>query len=1145
MKIHLLVTLLLSTLFGLVRIAAQGSDALLTSVGTTVQTDGQFHAYLLWQPGDSSATLGKRFAIYQKTGLPDSPDAFTRVGMQTLQSSPNTIRALLTAGSTIDRAAALAPTRIDALYQQILLNPGAAPATPPDPSLDAAGKLSYLIQSAVTDSRTLSRLFFLGRAHPGVMMALGHAFATPVKPGVHTFEIREIDLSDHDLRVLGRITLDTANPVELVSPSAPVRVFHPVQPNSQHTVNPKDHLNARLRWGVNDTLRSQMPHSFGFDLFRVSKKTAEKLGWHATPPTPDEMISALAGFLPSDPNPAISLANELPILSEELLTPAEAADPANTDSIAFADDGIWYLDSTQSKKVRRPYSDGEAFYYFVAARSITGAPGKLSSGSLVVMCDRMPPMPPTIQSVTSQFVRPANPADWATQGGSQYLQIKFRQLPAAPLAESATGYYLYRWNSAQEYLNHLGNPLVGRINATPITPLAGTYRTFNDNGAGAPTLLTHADRTVFYTVRAIGRSACGDEVLSGHSSPVGGVLRDFKAPSGPSGDFIICRHVPKADYVKREVQDPVKNGLPEGYIGVGIDLHRTSDQITSAHVEVATRGATGDWNVIHSKSHRFQESATIRVNLPVPEPSDESRALRIRVKAASSNGAVSTPAEVQPRDQKAQAYAVHLFTLSTELRCNPVSTEPGDRPTHEGFDPLGIVTPIQGSLNLPPAANAHEWRVYRRVNGGDASLIAKGEGSSLPPSIVWTDPALPSANGTTICYFGQVLDQNANPSPLVPLGCTTISNPDLPTPMLAEPRMQNLDSADPTRANLRLEWFCNPTGVDRFEILAAREGGGDPGITGLNDKISSTPLSGISTDTADLEFHRYQSPRVGSGFSQGPSFGISLQIPTDANIFFAIRACGPGGPDERTCGSVSNVVHARWQSPPTGPQPVIPWPARPLPGAFDMRQNIAAYIPGEGPLWAAATPNDFNVASVVLIGLANVPVVSSSQNDRGTTLQTRQDPAGFLFKIRENRDDATTLGNLMPFMLFRYQEPSALFPSAKPNLVQCTPLIDRISWNGDAEKGTCTIRDPFIAVLPLMAQLPLPVSGDWTTSVSPVTASPTTFAPLPPYLQGATAMMLLNDPLPVTTGAKYRHILTQFDASGEIKRVIPLDPVQH
>ena len=167
------------------RLSGQGTEELLTTVGTMVVKSGHTYAYLLWQPGDAASTLGKRFAIYEKSGAADSPGEFTRRGIQTLQTSPNTIRAMLELGANVDRAAAAAPTRIDGLYREMTYRAVDAPATPADATLDAGGKLAFLIQSAVTDSRTLSRLFFLGRAHPGVMMALGHAYCIQISAGLH------------------------------------------------------------------------------------------------------------------------------------------------------------------------------------------------------------------------------------------------------------------------------------------------------------------------------------------------------------------------------------------------------------------------------------------------------------------------------------------------------------------------------------------------------------------------------------------------------------------------------------------------------------------------------------------------------------------------------------------------------------------------------------------------------------------------------------------------------------------------------------------------------------------------------------------------------------------------------------------------
>jgi hypothetical protein len=279
-----------------------------------VQVSGNHHAYVLWQPGDAGSTLGKRFAVYSKSGTADTAGSYTRHGIQTLQTSPKTIRALLELGEALDPAAAGCYVRIDGIYRDLTLQSNTTPSTPSDVSLDAADKLAYIIKSAVTDNRLLARLFFLGRAHPGVMQALGHGFSLQVTAGVRTYEVREINLSDNDVRVVGRVTLDTASPVVPAAPAAPVQVFHPVKTGSQYTINAKDNLNARLRWGVGTTLRGHMPHTFGFDVFRVKRSVAESLGWHTTPPTPAQIVSAVAARNPADPNPDAAASNDTPVM---------------------------------------------------------------------------------------------------------------------------------------------------------------------------------------------------------------------------------------------------------------------------------------------------------------------------------------------------------------------------------------------------------------------------------------------------------------------------------------------------------------------------------------------------------------------------------------------------------------------------------------------------------------------------------------------------------------------------------------------------------------------------------------------------------------------------------------------------------------
>ncbi|WP_193214472.1 hypothetical protein [Luteolibacter marinus] len=1122
------------------RLPAQGSDQLLTTVGTTVDSDGRNFAYILWQPGEAGSTLGKRFAIYSRAGAIGAAGSFSRLGIQTLQTSPTTIRALLALGAKVDVSGEHAPERIDGIYREVTLDPAAAPAVAEDPTLDAAGKLFQLIQSAVDDPRLMSRLFFLGRAHPGVMMCLGHAFCIEVPAGVATYEIREIDGTDNDLQVIGRVELDPASPVVLDAPASPVQVPHEVAAGSQFPINPKDHLNARFRWGVGPGLKAKMPYSFGFDVFRVKESVAVNLGWDAAAPSGHDLLTAVEAESEDDPDPDFGRVNQLPLLVGDLLDPAAAADLLDKKRFDVADDGVWYR-GADGKPVRRPFVDGESFYYFVAARGITGMPGQVSPGTLVQMCDRLPPAPPSIISVTSTFTPPANPADWADQGGKQFLRVKFRQAPSDDSSETATGYYIYRWAASQDYLGSVGNPVVGRVGYVAHVP-GEAFGTFDDNGSGAPSVTTHLDKTVWYTLRAVGESACAGETLSGHGAPGSGVLRDFKAPDAPGGSFLVCRTIPSLEFIQRVTTKPKDGEVPLDYNGITVEVQRDHPGVIAASVQVYSGKSEAALTTLYTQRIYFQQGDTLRVNLPFQEPFGTSEQLFIRVRAVGVSGRVSAPAQTASPQGEGAPYARYQFRAFAGRDCRPIESVTDNPPMHEARNPDGSVNVIQGVIEVPPAQGVHEWRIYRRVGPeGTLSLIAKQEGV-IPASSVWEDDALPAANGTSVCYFAQVFDQNANPSPLYPLGCVMLVNPDLPTPMLAP--VELLEESGGV-AQGRLEWFCDPVGVDRFEILVAQDGGGIPEIEGLSEVLGESPVAGVAGDDPDLSFYPFQTPRVTSIFGPGPGFALQVGLPADKVLHFAVRACGPG-PFPRTGGSASNVVSARWQLPPDESQPVIPWPARPLPGSYDMRRTIETYAPGEGPLWTLKMPIEYDIPTTFLVGLVTGQIEASGQG-KGSQIQGDIPPEELLFKLRTSAEDPGSVEALMPFMIYRYQMPSTLFPDARPNLVQCTPLLDRMSWVRApfGKDPGFQLSDPFFRVRPFDGTLPIPLSGDWTDAVLPVTGNPASAATKPPYLGSATGMILVEDPLPVIKGAKYRHLFVRYTERGEIRHVIPLEPVQH
>jgi hypothetical protein len=1160
-------TLITALLLGLS--ASLSAQDLLTTIGTTVTVAGQPQAYLIWQPQSTTATLVRRIGIYSKPGAADSNGVFVREGIQTLQSSPRTIRAMLELGSKLDRDPRGAATRIDGMYRDITLRQGQAPANPADPNFDAAEKLAFIIQSAArapTDPKLLARLFFLGRAHAGVMLALGHAFTKPLI-GLRTYEVRELDDADADLRVLGRVTLDPAAPLVLPPPDPPVAVPNPVKAGSQFRVSSMDHLNVRLRWSMPPLLKQRLAHTFGFDVFRVKKTVAETLGWHLDPPTATDMLNLLAAVNPADTNPDLALANELPIISTQQLTPDQAAlnKPTSADlSIVFiADDGVRHTVADGSRALR-PYTDGEAFYYFVAARSIAGQPGQLSRGTLVTICDRLPPNPPTIESVLSTFVAPKEKAEIVNQGGSQFLRLKFRQLPDTD-EEGATKYFIYRWDNPQEYLSHLGDlPELNRIGV--VNQRAGDkFAFFDDNRNDAPTIKNHLDKSVWYTMRAVGRTACGDEkTLSGHSAPVAGVLRDFKAPDAPTGFFKITSHIPSVtpgDVLRPKIgpeADKLRNdkGVPSNFNGITIRAERADANISAAIIELAQRQPDGSFLVLYGKQHLYKTGDILRVSLPYEEPTDVAKRLRISVRAISASGLISAPENLETSDKSNTDYVVFTFSLKTTKK-TIVAAE--DQSVHESANPDGKVNTITGELFYEPQENIREWRVYRRIGtDGELSLIAKGEGDPTEKGgkfeisdAKWEDTAMPSAPGTRICYYGQILDQNANASPLALLGCTQIVSPHLPTPMLTQPKTVVKKGDKP---ELQLEWFCDPVGVERFEVLIAQPDGTIPSITGL------THVSGIGTlessldrleftELPGLSFSGFQTSRVGAGLGSGPRFTVTISVTQTepSPLHIAVRAVGPGT-FPRAAGSASNVVVTALQTTvsPAAAGDFIPWPARPLPPVYVNDLDNNAYAIGEGP-FTTVNGAAFGASTAILVGLTRQAI----KNTPGTSTEldaSIRDPRQLLFKLRTVKDDPSITEALMPFMIYRHQLPSAEFPNARPNLVQCSPLLDRIS--SVEEGGARAVRDPYFSFIAIptggLAILsPSQQAAVAASSGGQQAAAATTKPPEPPYLEGATGVIVAKDLLPVIEGAKYQHLIVRFDDRGEVKQVIPLQPIQH
>jgi hypothetical protein len=466
------------------------------------------------------------------------------------------------------------------------------------------------------------------------------------------------------------------------------------------------------------------------------------------------------------------------------------------------------------------------------------------------------------------------------------------------------------------------------------------------------------------------------------------------------------------------------------------------------------------------------------------------------------------------------------------------------------------------------SADVSEWRIYRRVGtAGPRTLIAKGQGDSLPTPSAWQDAHVPSTPGTTVCYFAQVFDENGNPSELQPLACIVVASPDLAVPLVENPTL--LENTTDGKGRVRLRWFCNPAGVDRFQVLAASGTGKTLEI--LSDELSG-PLSEPPIMLADAPentvFHAYPTKRLSGAMGKGPQFSVTMEIPLSTTVHFSVRAIGVSWNADPVIGGAGNIVSGKWLAPePPAPGGVIPWPARPFPDPYEIERNVMSYAEGEGPIYATKLRctsvndplEDWQAAAGIFVGMFDgeeefheAPGSAVTfYRTHGATPERGCGPEDLLFHVSGSGTAATT--PLIPFMLYRYQLPSERFPNAVPNLVQCTPLIDRMSWNYMGldpvnNKERYVVRDPFFLFLP-GEHLPgggVPVDGTFSRNPSVTLGRPDNMpdSTRPHYADKRNNYIFVLDRMPVIRSAQYQYLVVRFDERGEIRDVIPVNPVQ-
>jgi hypothetical protein len=282
-------------------------EALYTVGAVRHDGSGKAWAFVSWQGGDMLPPSGpgakvSAYAVYARSGGPAEPSPFKLLGIARRQTDPLILNGIVASGVPLGDDPDLVGKTIGAFF------PGDGTA------LSTSQKLAAIVGTAAKDAEQNEHLLLLARRFPTVAMAAGTGWVSPLE-GLSTFEVRAYDVTTHlDLAVVGRVTLDAANPPVLPRPGPPVAVAD---------LSPMGHLNVKLRWGMTADLAPLALASQGFAVFRYDRSFAELRGYDQQPPPAALVLSDLGAH----PTMATRLGST-PILASSAMTVEQAADPA-------------------------------------------------------------------------------------------------------------------------------------------------------------------------------------------------------------------------------------------------------------------------------------------------------------------------------------------------------------------------------------------------------------------------------------------------------------------------------------------------------------------------------------------------------------------------------------------------------------------------------------------------------------------------------------------------------------------------------------------------------------------------------------------------------------------------------------------------
>jgi hypothetical protein len=427
----------------------------------------------------------------------------------------------------------------------------------------------------------------------------------------------------------------------------------------------------------------------------------------------------------------------------------------------------------------------------------------------------------------------------------------------------------------------------------------------------------------------------------------------------------------------------------------------------------------------------------------------------------------------------------------------------GNCDVHDPHGDDGSVEEICATAVL--TVGTKEVKFYRRVENGPLTLVCQREADfdAGTNTVTCCDGSMP-AQPSDICYFMQQFDEHGNAGPMLRIGCVkTGPNAPMATPILSP--IASVGTS--TNARMRLQWFCPPYGVERFEVWVA----GNPLPPGakISEDMTLTnvielgvPLPGVVPDPKLLTF---LTRRVGPGFGTGPVFSLEADVAVGNKYAVFVRAVGTDG----SVSPKSNVEQFTWHTTPEVPVANVPWPARSLPAVtLTNFPGVMARMFHTNDLVFAPFPQQRFEGVGVRVGSVSMPFINWQLTN---AIAGTADPLEHVY--RSARDH----GLLFPLVVYRAQVPNAEFPDVSGDVVQVTPLMEQIAFDRTPGVGgnVVLVHDPFIR---LILGLPTQVAQDWE--------------------------LYLLDTQPVVEEATYQYFLVRLDSeTREITEVMPTNPV--